>query len=422
MRRFLILAIVFFIFALTISCEKATSSSEKNKITINTVSMFGGENVSAKVYKDIISEYEEKNNVNVNDKSEGVSEDWKTSVKTSFQIDEEPDVLFYYTGAEAESLIESDKLVDIDMIKSVYPDYAKNISDSAMSFMKESNGKTYAIPVRGFWEGLIVNKDLFDQYNLELPTTWENLIIAIETFSKTDIVPIAVSFSDEPHYWIEHLILSYGGVQEHRKNLEPGVEAPESWAKGLDLLKELDTKEAFADNASETTSKEVKQMFKDKKAAMIVEGSWFSGGIPDQENTTVISFPSYTTEKKQDTDIIGGFSYGFYISKKAWEDPEKRDAVVKFVEEMTSDQSIEKFANAGGAPAATVNELEELSQVQADGVNMASNAKNIEMPIDSRISKNSWEYIISNIPDIISGKENSQEILDNAANLNNKLN
>lgn len=418
MKKFLSLFLVLTTFI--VSCGSDTLSDvENDTVSINTVSMFGGENQSAKYYQDIIQEYEQRYGIIVNDVSEGSSEYWKSSVRTDFQVGNEPDVIFYFTGSEVEPLIESEQFVDIATIRAEYPEYGSNISKQAMSFMIEPDGLTYALPVRGFWEGLIINTDLFSEYNLELPTTWESFITAIEAFNATDIIPIAVSLSDEPHYLIEHLILAYGGIEGHSQNLIPGEPAPDSWINGLNLLVDLNNLGAFGSDASTITSSEAKQLFKDKKAAMIIEGSWFSGGIPDQKNTTVISFPSYITNKKLDTDIIGGFSSGFYITKKAWNDPIKRDASVKFVEMMTSDESIEKFANAGGAPAASIEASADLSPVQNAGISLVSNATTIEMPIDSRINKLSWEYILANITSIVEGTTDARTVLDTAANLNN---
>ncbi|MFV0519840.1 MAG: ABC transporter substrate-binding protein [Lachnospirales bacterium] len=416
MKKFLKVILALATGVTLVSCSGLTNDED---IVLNTVSMLGGENKTAEYYEEILQNYESKYGIEVNDKSEGSSQEWKTSVRTGFQVGNIPDVLFYFTGAEAEEFITEEYFVDIKTIKSKYPEYGENISQNAMKFMIEDDGNAYALPVRGFWEGLILNTELFEEYDLELPTTWEKLVTAIEVFDENGVVPIAASLSEEPHYWIEHLILAYGGVKEHSKDLIQGEDAPESWAKALDLLVELNDMGAFDTNATTVSSVDAKNLFKEKKAAMILEGSWFVSGITDQENTTVISFPSYVTNKKESTDIIGGFSYGFYITREAWGNPEKREAAVKFVEEMTSNESIAKFATVGGAPAAEVKVLEGDSKALDDGVKMASRAENIEMPIDSRINKISWDYIVENIPSIIKGTQKSQDVLNSAADLNN---
>ena len=82
--------------------------------------------------------------------------------------------------------------------------------------------------------------------------------------------------------------------------------------------------------------------------AMILDGSWIVGGIKDPDTTTVLLFHVHPAASKDPSDIIGGFSSGF-ISPKAWDDPARRDAAVKFVQYMTSNEAIAMFAKVAGA-------------------------------------------------------------------------
>ncbi len=397
--------------------EGSSETSTSSDITLETVSMFGGTDPTGQYYQQIIKNYEEKYGVKVNDISSTADETWKTSVVADFQVGNEPDVLFYFTGIDAEPLIETGKIVDVATIQAEYPDYGKDISASPMEFMVEKDGNTYALPVRGFWEGLFVNEDLFEQYGLELPTDWAKFEKAIETFAATDIVPVAVSFADVPHYWIEHLILSNGGSAEHSKTLEPGSPAPNSWVEALNVLKKLNDMGAFSPDATATNNDATSQLFKDKKAAMMIDGSWFAGGITDQENTSVVSFPSLNGTTTN-TEIIGGFSSGFYITTKAWEDPARREAAVNFVMEMTSKDSIAEMAKVGGAPAAEIEVPSELSPLAAAGLELSSTATKVEMPIDSRLNKQAWDYIVSNVSNIVDGSMDARAVLDQAAEYN----
>lgn len=51
------------------------------------------------------------------------------------------------------------------------------------------------------------------------------------------------------------------------------------------------------------------------------------------------------------TDIIGGLSMGYYITRKAWDDESKRDAAVSFVQAMTSDEVVNNMAAGTAATA-----------------------------------------------------------------------
>lgn len=76
-------------------------------------------------------------------------------VLTDFETGAEPDVLFFFTDADAEPFIEAGKVVDIASIRAEYPDYAANMRDSMMAVA--ADGKSYAVPSSGFWENMFVN-------------------------------------------------------------------------------------------------------------------------------------------------------------------------------------------------------------------------------------------------------------------------
>jgi raffinose/stachyose/melibiose transport system substrate-binding protein len=393
------------------------STAAPQKVTIRTVGMFGGTDPSAAAYQQLIKDFQAKYPyITVNDESATADETWKARVTTDFSSDNDPDVVFYFTGADAKKLIDNKKVVDLDTIKAVYPDYAKDITDASMSFMKEADGKTYAVPVRGFWEGLFCNKDLFDQYNLELPTNWENLLKAVTTFKANGIIPIAASFSDVPHYWIEHLILSEGGIADHQIN--PKDTYPASWETALGYFKTLYDMGAFPKDVNATANDITGNLFKDKRAAMQLDGSWFLGGVKDQVNTTVVPFPTTTTGKKDPSDIIAGFSTGFYISTKAWGDTAKQDAAARFVMFMTGKDAIGLLTKYSGAPAADVTPAADLTNLQKAGLAITGKAKGADMPIDSRMSKEAWTYLISMIGQIATGKATPKDVLTQAVSLN----
>ncbi len=399
--------------------EKPAETPSDTRITLRTASTFGGTDPSAEDYQRIIAEYEgEFPNVVVEDSSQASDEAWKAAITADFAVGNEPDVLFYFSGSNAADFIDQGKVVSVKTIQEEYPDYGSVINEGAMSAMTEPDGNVYALPIRGFWEGLFVNQDLFEEYDLNLPETWDDLLVAIETFSAKGIIPIAVSFSDVPHYWIEHLILGVGGIEDHKYVLTPDEAPPASWVEGLSLFKTLYDLNAFPIDVASTNNDAVGELFKNKRAAMMLDGSWFSGGIEDQENTTVMAFPTPPNGKKDPTDIIAGFSSGFYITTKAWEDPAKRDAAVQLVMKMTSQEAIAAFAKVGGAPAANIEPPTDLSPLATAGLVFSGEAKNSDMPIDSRQTQEAWQSIVKNISGIADGSVDPGEVLEAAAKLN----
>ncbi len=307
------------------------SAALSQSITLKTVSIFAGTDAAAGAYVELLEAWEKETGNKVEDASATSDEAWKTGVLNDFAAGNEADVLFYFART-ADSIPILSRVVPISEINASY----RNLKLKESPLSAEADGVIYSIPVRPYWEGLFVNTDLFEQYGLELPTDWARLETAIRKFNEAGIVPIAVSFADVPHYIVEFLIIASGTPEEYKARPATIEEVPDSWKEGMALLNKLYDLGAFAKDASTTTEAVTSQMFRDKKAAMQLDGSWFANGIRDAnwETITVMPFPTYA-EDAEPTAFIGGISMGFYLSRKAWEDPAKRDVAVNLLAYLT---------------------------------------------------------------------------------------
>ena len=80
--------------------------------------------------------------------------------------------------------------------------------------------------------------------------------------------------------------------------------APEDWVKGLETFQTLREAGAFPDNTDTVNNDYVIRLFQDKKAAMLLEGSWYLSSIKDQDNTIVVYFPGVEDQKAQSSHGI----------------------------------------------------------------------------------------------------------------------
>lgn len=294
-------------------------------LTLKTVSTFAGTDAAADTYTRLLRRWEEETGNRVTDSSAPSDEGWKTGVLKDFAAGNEADVLFYFTGTSDNAPILS-RVVPIKEINAAYPALRLPESDDC----READGQVYAIPVREYWEGLFCNADLFERYNLALPDTWEALETAIAVFRENDIVPIAVSLSDVPHYIVEFCILACDENGEHALRPVKDGRAPESWVEGMRLLRRLYRIGAFAPDVNSTTESAASRLFVNKQAAMKLDGSWFANGLPydNMDSTVVMPFPSYVGGESA---AFRGVSMGFYLSRRVWNMPTRRDAAVSLL-------------------------------------------------------------------------------------------
>lgn len=392
----------------------ADAEADGNPVTLKTVSMFGGTDPNAEVYAAINDEFmAENSHVKIEDNSQTSDEEWKAAVNADFSVGNEPDVIQFFTDATADTIIATDKLVSVEEIRAEYPDYAKDTLDSALAAAANTDGVQRAVPTTGYWEGLFCNKDLFDQYDLELPTDWASLEKAITTFKENDIIPIACSLNNVPHYWIEFLMLYAAGPEEYTTVPET---APEGWIKGLEMFKTLRDMGAFPADTDTVDDAYVGQLFRDKKAAMQLDGSWYAENIEDTENTVVIPFPGVPDQKAEAGSLVGGISSGFYITRKAWEDPDKRDAAVKFVMAHTSQEGVQRYWETTGAvsqAAVAVTPVDGATPFAQSIAEYTSNASVIVAPTDSRIG-DAYKTLVAQIVKVSTGATTAEDAINEA--------
>ena len=101
---------------------KAPAEAAKASVTLNVVTSYGGDDGNRKNFENAVKAYEESTGNKVNDGSATSNEEWKAKVLTDFETGSEPDVLFFFTNADADPFIDAGKVVSIEEIRESYPE------------------------------------------------------------------------------------------------------------------------------------------------------------------------------------------------------------------------------------------------------------------------------------------------------------
>lgn len=378
-------------------------------VTLKVVTMFGANDSNAPVYNEINRAFmEEYPNVIIDDDSQKSDEEWKLKIAADFATGNEPDVLHFFTDAVADMLIATNKLVTLEEIRKEYPEYASNIPQESIEVVRNTDGVCRAVPINGYWEGLYCNKDLFEEYNIPLPTDWDSLVNAIQKFREHDIIPVACSLSNIPHYWIEHLLLYTLGEEEYVKNL---TGPNEGWVKALETFKTLRDMGAFPDDTDSVDDEYAGQLFTDKRAAMQLDGSWLLNRIENQEGVIVIPFPGVEDQKATPGAAVGGISSGFYITKKAWDDPEKRETAVNYIMAQASDENITKYWNGSGISVIPQEAPDGMSPLGISGMKLSTSATSFSAATDARLGE-AYKILTEGIVKVSKGEMEAEELVE----------
>ena len=417
MKKFVsILLVLMMVFSIAIT------AAADDSVTINVVTSYGGDDGNRKNFEAAVKAYEEATGNKVNDGSATSNEDWKAKVLTDFETGSEPDVLFYFTNADAEPFVSAGKVVSIEEIRKEYPEYAANMKDSMMAVA--ADGKQYSVPSSGYWENMFVNKKVLADCGLAVPGpdyTWEQFLQDCETIKANGFTPIACSLVEVPHYWFEFMVMNNGTVANHLEvPTSVDSEAGQKWVKGLNDIKDLYERGFFPANTLTASDAETVELFNAGDAAFLIDGSWkvgyFTQNAADINDFAIAYVPGKGDRKA--SEAIGGISMGYFITTKAWNDPAKREAAVKFVEYLTSDEVLSTFvttevtALANGAKPAGLNPL------QQSAADTNANVTAIAGAVQDLLTAEARGDLFANIQNIVTGKITAEDALAAALALN----
>ncbi len=404
--------------------EAGQAGGSSDPVTLNTFSTYAGNDGNAQNYQDAIKAWQEKTGNTVNDSSATSDETVKAKIRTDFTTGSEPDVLFYFTGADADDFL--DKVVSIEEIRQEYPEYASNMKDDFAPLAND--GKWYAVPVNGYWENMFVNKKVLEAAGVEVPGvdyTWDQFLADCQKIKDVGLTPVACSFVDVPHYWWEFSIFNNDTPTTHL-DIPASIDdaAGKAWVAGMQDIKDVYDKGYFPEAVLSDKDEALQELFYTDKAAFMIDGSWRANtikeraidadGNPDATRLadfTVVNVPAKNERKA--TDMITGISSGWYITKKAWDDPAKRAAAVDFVQSLTTDELVSKFAGASATALKNGLQLDEstLDSLDKNVVALLDKMTAAVPAVQDMVAGDARNTMFQAVPQMVSGAITPEQLV-----------
>lgn len=418
------------------SVESETETKPQHVVELNVVTTYAGDDTNAENYKAAVEAWETATGNIVVDGSRSSNDEFKAKVIDDFQNGMEPDVLFFFTGADANEFIESGQVVSLEEIRAEFPTYGSNMDDAKLP--SALNGEKYVIPVNGVWEGLYVNKTVLQEAGVEIPGadyTWAQFLTDCEAIKAAGKTPIAASLGKVPHYWFEFAVENYSGYENHLETPKTAEDlSAQNWISGINDLKDLFDKGYLPANTIYAEESEIFDLFVNGQAAFLLDGSWRMNDIvrsccsnPEdmttldetklEETFTVTYVPA--KELRQATDLVGGCTMGYYITKKAWDDPEKREAAVSFVEAMTTDEIVGRFAGVGAQALKNQPDLDvsQMNALQKDGYLLVKGTTSWVAAVQNCMPEECRTQLLSDIPRVMQWQTNAEGAVQNYVNI-----
>ncbi len=414
MRRKVILAAMLLlvcIFAVSAGGENETAASD-GKERIRVITYFTGSDTWAPTWKEVITEYQAAHpEIEIVDESvptTGTTDVFRPKMNADIAAGTPADLALYFNGTDAEPLYESGLYVTWDEILDADPEWKALFSPAALEAGK-TNGEISNLPFIGSFEGLIYNKAIFDEYGLEYPTTWENIIKACEVLSaESDYIPLSNSLLRVTALF-DCIMLAEAGPEKHGIVLDP------SWERAVDRIKELYDASAFPKDAATLSLADVRTMFAEGRAAMEFDGSWVLSSIEDNPDMRMIPCPIPEGGEGEPGAIIADFASGWYMSKDAYE---RSNATLDFLKYLCSSEIMARFIEAGGYPAIRIADTEASSKpVNVSAAEMMANATSMVSPCNQSMNREVYNMLSGNIVEVCEGGMTSSELLEEARSM-----
>ena len=216
------------------------------------------------------------------------------------------------------------------------------------------DGKISGYPTSYNVLGFYYRKDIFEQYNLEVPTTFEEFEQVCATLKENDVTPISTAglYGWHNMRFIELLIEHYAGAEQH----DAMNTFDESWdndavTKAFEKYKEFVDKGYFPDGFLTQDPNDTLIAVANGQCAMDVQGQWYDGNIIQNEldvnNYGVFAFPSGDTNRMS--------SFAEMTQFNADNTDEELAACVEFMDFCYSQENADKYSEYYNLPLPTAD-------------------------------------------------------------------
>ena len=169
------------------------SNNESKNEGTTEIMFFSNKIEAVGTYNKLVEKFEAENpNIKV---TISAPPDATTVLKTKLVKGDVPDIISmsadrsYADFVDANILEDLDGLVDIDKINPVYNEMMKDLE------IEERQG-IYGVPYALNASGVIYNKDIFKELNLEIPKTWDEFLSVAQKVKDEQIIPFYMTYKE----------------------------------------------------------------------------------------------------------------------------------------------------------------------------------------------------------------------------------
>ncbi len=321
-----------------------------------------------------------------------LGDELKAKIKTDVASNTVPDVFLYWgSGGNSAMLLDADVIIPFD------------------EYLEASTQ---------------IKRELFDQFQLELPKTLDDMIAVGQVFYENGIVPFAMGSKggNPAHEFAAEILGQMPDCQEDFRmiNEEYTVDTP-NIRKTFEIIQTMRENHLFpADTISIGDWDQHFAMYNEGKAAMIYAWTWQLSNMSQEmaDKTVIIPAPVMPGGTRDTANFArSGGDMEYVISRNAWEDPDKRAAIITLVDYLYSKEIQELVLYSGGGIPSRLDTEVDASRVAtpklAEVINFAKGKESCPNLPQACPKTECWTDFADGIDELMAGISTAEQVLEN---------
>lgn len=349
---------------------------------------------------------------------------YKEKIRTSIGSGNAPTLVFNWAGGTLADYVDSEAVVDLTgKVDDILSRSIDSIAD-----IGQVDGAQYGVPNNDTQPVVLYyNTALFEEHSVTPPTTWDELMTAIETFSAAGVTPISLAGQS---VWPELMYIQYltdriGGEGVFEKVLSGEADAWSDPAitSALESIVELVDAGAFGSSFGSVAADAGADaaLVHTGQAAMLLQGSWVYGTFKQDAPDFVadgklgfLNFPAVEGGDGDPSNVVGNPANFWSVSSDA--DEEVQELAIQYLNDFNlNEEMVESFLAMGAIPA--VKDLEDKLPDLDDGdflsfaYDMVTNAPHFQLSWDQALPAAPAQELLTNLSQIFLGEKEPADLV-----------
>ncbi|WP_119070612.1 extracellular solute-binding protein [Aggregatilinea lenta] len=284
---------------------------------------------------------------------------YKTRIRTAMGAGDAPCIFLSWGGGPLYEYVKADQVLDLTDYMNA-DDYAANRFVPASLSNVTFDGKIYGVPVENTSVAVIFyNKAIFEQYGLEPPATWDELLAVSQTLIDNGVTPFSLAnktkWTSSMYYM--YLVDRIAGpeVFASAANRTGGSFEDPAFVQAGQMIQDLVNMGAFNEgfNGLDYDTGQGRMLIYANQAAMELMGSWEIGNFLSEneafyaEDLGIIPFPAVEGGVGDPSNVVGTVGDNYYSISPTCEYPDEAFELLQYV---IDDESVAARIESGRVP------------------------------------------------------------------------